>query len=210
MKFELYYPVKPLGVNQIFGNPDPKYFTLGLAGHNGIDFRAYHGQPVYASHDGTGYQQTDMNQGHGVVIVTDQPFDYNGGQVYFASIYWHLIDNIPVKNGDKIKAGDFIGFSDSTGFSTGDHLHFGLKPKILGQAPNAGDAPDIGIGNLVNLEQNNGYLGAINPQSYFNNKFAQDLNQSIIRVVWDTLVKKGLTGYFVQFLKNFLNVNKGA
>lgn len=167
MNFSLLYPAKPLHVNQIFGNPDPKYFALGLKGHNGIDFMATHGQPVYAAHDGyvTGdVTIADTYGGHGVTLRTSQYYTYtNGQECVYTSIYWHFLPYLVVKVGDNIKAGDLIGFADNTGFSTGDHLHFGLKPiSMSGQ----------------NIEQENGYLGAIDPNPYFNGQYAQDVPRS--------------------------------
>jgi murein DD-endopeptidase MepM/ murein hydrolase activator NlpD len=167
MKFQLWYPVKPLNFNQKFGNIDPVYTNMGLAGHNGIDFMALHGQPVYASHDGTCYPEIDGTGGNGVVIRTDETFDYNGEQVHWKTIYWHLMKaDAVVKTGQKVKAGDLIGYADNTGTSTGDHLHFGLKPQAWNEES----------WSWYNPAQNNGYLGAIDPMPYFNGYFAQDKN----------------------------------
>lgn len=164
-KFTLFYPVKPTVINQVFGLHPEVYSQFGLKGHNGLDLGAYHGQPVYAAHDGTCYPEIDNNQGNGVVLRTDEAFDYNGQQVHFKSIYWHLIKaDAVVKTGQKVKAGDLIGYADSTGFSTGDHLHFGLKP----QAWNENDW------TWINTEQDNGFLGAIDPTPFFNGFFAED------------------------------------
>lgn len=39
--------------------------------------------------------------------------------------YWHLRrDSVSVRIGDVVKAGDFLGFIGSSGFSTGPHVHF--------------------------------------------------------------------------------------
>lgn len=173
MKLSLYFPVKPNTVNQGFGATANlqwyKDHGVNFTGHNGIDFAAYHGQPVYAAHDGIVEVQEDVNQGWGVVITSLQTFDYNGGQAYFKTIYWHFNPAtdpqfaIPVKTGQLVKAGDIIGYADNTGLSTGDHLHFGLKPQLKN--------PDL---TFYNIEQNNGYMGAIDPTPYFNGFFAQD------------------------------------
>lgn len=165
MKLELSYPVKPLIINQKFGGNGDYYRSNGIniVGHNGIDFWAQHGQPVYATHDGISYVGHDDKEGNGVVLVTTQKYDYGESQAYFKTIYWHLLPNIPVTNGQSIKMGDLIGYADSTGFSTGDHLHFGLKPM-------ANNEP---AGSWINIEQNNGYLGAIDPLPYFNGRSAQ-------------------------------------
>lgn len=174
MKFSIYYPVKPLKINQTFGNPDPTYTAMGMLGHNGLDMSAYHGQPIYATHDGTAYYEIDGSSGHGVVLKTTSQFDYNGTQAYMKTIYWHMCDSSkepqfksPVEGHDGIfiRSGDLLGYADNTGVSTGDHLHFGLKPMGVGELDGA----------WFNIEQNNGYLGAIDPTPYFNGKFAVEI-----------------------------------
>lgn len=62
------------------------------------------------------------------------------------SLYAHLSE-VKVKVGDKVKRGKVIGLSGSTGFSTGPHLHFGIK--------------------LKDADINNGYLGYSDPNPYF-------------------------------------------
>lgn len=168
MKLELYYPVKPFIVGQKFGETAfLSYYKengVNFIGHNGLDIAAIHGTEIRASHDGVAYPEVDVNQGHGVVVITNEPMEYKGGTAFYKTIYWHMIDNIPVKWGQAVKAGDLLGYADSTGLSTGDHLHFGLKP-MSGKDPNEG----------LNLEYNNGYYGAIDPTPYFNGKYAADL-----------------------------------
>lgn len=159
MKLELFQPVAPYNVLQVFGVNGDYYRANGIniAGHNGLDLQAYHGQPVYAAHDGVCYPEIDSKGGNGVVIRTNQPFDYNGQQVYFKTIYWHLIqDDAVVKTGDSVKTGDLIGYADSTGFSTGDHLHFGLKPQLW----------DESNWTWANTDYDNGYMGCIDPAPF--------------------------------------------
>lgn len=168
MKFELFIPVKPYHLNQAFGLNPGTYAQFGLTGHNGIDLMATHGQPVYAAHEGTCYPEVDNSGGNGVVIRSDEEYEYGSQLVHFKTIYWHLVkSDAVVKTGQKVKAGDLIGFADSTGFSTGDHLHFGLKP----QAWNENDW------SWYNTEQSNGYLGAIDPIPFLNGFYAQDAQQ---------------------------------
>ena len=163
MKLELWYPLKPWIVSQGWGTNGEWYRANGIniEGHNGLDLIATDKQAVRAAHDGEiVYAGVDSKEGWGVVLRTLEPID----SVYYKTIYWHLIKEIPVKVGTKVKAGDLIGYADNTGFSTGTHLHFGLKPQLKGEND----------WTWVNLEQSNGYLGAIDPTSYFNNYFAVD------------------------------------
>lgn len=189
----------PLGgtllVNQRFGTSDPKYSAMGIRGHDGIDLWSPHGTPVYAAHDGMGFYEIDGGGGHGVVLLTDKPFDYQGGEAYFKTVYWHLCDSLkepqyrsPLESspfGKHFKAGELIGYADNTGMSTGDHLHFALKPVAKGE-PNS--APG-------NIEQKNGYFGAIDPAPYMEQElpFLKDL-------------EKGITDTEVLRLQRFLNV----
>lgn len=170
MKLQLKYPVTYIRFNQKFGeNGVMNYKKMGLPGHNGIDFYTKHGEPIMATHDGRAYYQIDSAGGHGVVLISDTQFDDNeGGECFYKSIYWHLVDPIkepkyksPIQDfpwGKQVKAGDVIGYADSTGNSTGDHLHFGLKPVAKsGESQNSWD----------NIQQNNGYYGAIDPYPFF-------------------------------------------
>ena len=178
MKFDLFYPVRPFTVIQPFGTNGEFYQKNGIniKGHNGLDLLATHGQPIRASHDGTAYPGVDAKEGYGVVVRTNEEFWYKDRWVYFKSIYWHLLSNIPVKMGQKVKAGDIIGYADNTGFSFGDHLHFGLKPQYPGE------------GETVwwNYEDANGYLGAIDPTPYFN-KYYGDQAQFVLATLTSIL-----------------------
>ena len=185
-KLELYFPVKPWLITQIFGVNGDYYKKYGVNGHNGLDIEANNGQIVRASHDGeVVYAGVDSSEGWGVVIRTTEPMEYNNGVAYIKSIYWHLIKTIPVKVGQKVKVGDIVGYADNTGASNGDHLHFSIKPQARGEND----------WTWWNVEQNNGFAGAIDPQPFFNKYYAEDVQ-----------VVVGIYGKIIELLKKFLAV----
>lgn len=170
MKLPLCYPLNlPFGITQKFGENQLAVYKdqLGLQGHNGIDMSAKNGTPVYAMHDGiVTFAGTDGSGGLGVVIRTTEKFDYDGGNAFIKSIYWHLkTGSIIVKPDELVKAGQKIGEADNTGLSTGDHLHIGIKPIYQGEQ----------AWQWFNQEQTNGYNGAIDPNPYFNGTYPKDI-----------------------------------
>lgn len=86
--------------------------------HDGIDIAAPYGTLVYAYTDGTvvaaGWNNT---RGYYVTI------SHNGG---IQTNYLHL-SKVLVRTGDKVVVGQKIGKVGSTGYSTGNHLHFSVK-----------------------------------------------------------------------------------
>lgn len=186
MQLKLQFPTKNVSVNQSFGeNATPIYAKLHMKGHNGIDFFAPDGTPVFATHDGTvTYAGLDGSNGNLIVIKTDVMFDYLDGQAYYKTLYGHLkTGTYLVTAGDKVKAGQQIAQADNTGESMGSHLHFGLKPVQQGEKD----------WEWFNLEQHNGYNGAINPSEYFPK--VQEFTKSL---------KFGDSGYDVEKLQAFL------
>lgn len=98
-------------VTQKFGDTytDPK-------GHKGIDYALPVGTPVLAAADGIVERAGVDNTGYGNMILIRHL--WNDGTVYA-----HL-RNWSVQVGQKVKAGEIIGYSGNTGNSTGAHLHF--------------------------------------------------------------------------------------
>lgn len=190
MKLSLYYPLKPHYITQKFGETALlSYYNangVNFKGHNGIDLVSHHGDAIRASHDGEAWYEIDSSQGHGVVIRTNDKFEYGDSGCYFKSIYWHMCDSnkepqyrSPIelftdinKAGKQVKAGDIIGYADSTGLSMGDHLHFGLKPVAQNEFN----------GSFYNAAQENGYNGAIDPVPYFNGQFAEDIQNFFFQI----------------------------
>ena len=146
-------------------NPPPGYKSVysQMKGHNGLDVIAHRWQPVYAAHDGVVEElETEADRGLGVGIVTSQRYRCaeTGVPEFFKTRYWHLVA-IQVKLGDRVRPGSLIGWADSTGISSGDHLHFELKPVAKNKR-----------GQWENVLQSNGYFGAVDPTPYMIDLFA--------------------------------------
>ncbi len=88
--------------------------------HNGIDFTASVGTPVYATGDGV-VTYAGRGNGFGIHIKIDHGFGY-------VTVYAHL-SKLKVKKGQKVKRGEIIGLSGNTGLSAGPHLHYEVHYK---------------------------------------------------------------------------------
>lgn len=87
--------------------------------HNGIDFGAPAGTPIYATRAGTVTTAAYQAGGAGYYVR----INHGDG---FGSIYMHMTNYI-VKTGQTVSQGQVIGYVGSTGLSTGAHLHFGVS-----------------------------------------------------------------------------------
>ncbi len=83
--------------------------------HDGIDFVASEGTPVYATGDGT-IEFVGYRGGFGLAVEIDHGFGYE-------TIYAHLSES-DVKEGQKVVRGEMIAKIGDTGLSTGSHLHY--------------------------------------------------------------------------------------
>ncbi len=84
--------------------------------HEGCDFSAPRGTPIYATGDGEVIRISSTYGGFGKLVVIDHGYG-------FITKYAHM-DSFNVKRGDKVKRGDCIGFVGNTGSSTASHLHY--------------------------------------------------------------------------------------
>ncbi len=82
--------------------------------HNGLDFTAPIGSPVYATGDGIADAQ--ISQSYGNVVYINHGFD-------FETRYAHLTKFI-VQKGQHVKRGQIIGYVGNTGLSVSAHLHY--------------------------------------------------------------------------------------
>lgn len=119
-----FYGKADFPITQNFGENPSVYQRFGLPGHNGIDFGCPKGSEICACADGI-VVLSEKHKAYGNIIKIKHK---NG---YF-TLYAHLSKNFVVVK-EKVKKGEIIGLSGSTGFSTGPHLHFGLQSATKGQ-----------------------------------------------------------------------------
>jgi murein DD-endopeptidase MepM/ murein hydrolase activator NlpD len=88
--------------------------------HNGIDFGASSGTPVYASAPGTVASAGDGGPCGNMIQI-----DHAGG---LTTAYCHLSRFAPgLHAGQKVEAKQLVGYVGQTGRATGPHLHFAVK-----------------------------------------------------------------------------------
>lgn len=101
---ELGQPVTPLYISGNRFNPD----------HQGTDYGLHMGQEVYACHDGIAHWNACGSPLYGNCLVV------SGSK--WKTVYAHLQD-FAVPDGFVVRKGQLIAHGDSTGNSTGPHLH---------------------------------------------------------------------------------------
>lgn len=112
------YPVnKPIAITDSFG---PRLHPiLGVwRNHNGTDFAANYGAPVYAIDDGV-VLVAGWNEAYGWLVVID-----HGGGV--SSWYGHAT-KLLVKVNETVHRGQKITEAGATGWATGPHLHLEIR-----------------------------------------------------------------------------------
>lgn len=188
-------PVRPFAIKTKIGNfCDVGYVNfyqaVGMKGHNGIDFAAWHGEPVYFADEFDGWMKTEHDQdgGLGVDIVSNAPIlpctEQNCSEVHFIKRrHWHGLSVIGW-DGKQVKMGDLVMLADSSGASSGDHLHTSLKWC---------DKDGNGI------HTDNGYYGAF-PDPDFENTFVLD----VLRVRVQALSAIQLAAKVIFLVKAFL------
>lgn len=111
-------PLKESEIRQIssyFGyRSDPIYKVAKL--HTGMDFASAIGTEVFATGDGVIEKLENNHWGYGNMITLNHGYGYK-------TRYAHL-SGFAVREGQKVKRGQVIGYVGSTGKSTGSHLHY--------------------------------------------------------------------------------------
>ena len=91
-------------------------FTKARKMHEGMDFTAKTGTPIYATGDGVVAKADNTASGYGNHIVIRHGFGYE-------TLYAHL-SKYKARAGQRVKRGDVIGYVGSTGRSEAPHLHY--------------------------------------------------------------------------------------
>jgi len=155
-------PLDKIYITQKFGENPQIYSQFGLKGHNGVDYRTKFDdsrlgrRELFSIISGTITQVGDQKKrGYGRYIrMRSNDFEV---------VYGHLW-SAKVKVGDKVSEGQLLGITDNSGFSTGAHLHLGIRR----------------IKNGKIQDYNNGYLGYIDPLGLQLNK--EEMHTRLIRI----------------------------
>ncbi|WP_162783655.1 M23 family metallopeptidase [Devosia naphthalenivorans] len=95
-------------------------FNGGNANHEGTDFAAPRGTPIFAAADGT-VEMAQWYSGYGRYVRLSHANGYSTAYAHMNQI----ADGIAP--GNAVRQGQVIGYVGSTGRSTGNHLHFELE-----------------------------------------------------------------------------------
>lgn|SRR5574338_157670 len=113
------YPTESVTITCSYGYPG-KMWAAGY--HTGTDFRASVGTPLYAAKGGkvvhVGWGGWGTAYGYHVIISCRTSVGS-----YRRCIYAHMTSS-PLRYGQIVKAGQYIGRSGSTGHTFGPHLHY--------------------------------------------------------------------------------------
>jgi len=116
-------PVSNKNLNRIGGSfgyrVDPVYKDIRF--HQGLDFTAPSGTPIYATADGMVQVAGFSTDGYGNKVVINHGYGYQ-------TLYGHMV-RVIANVGQNVKRGQVIGYIGSTGKSTGPHCHYEVIKK---------------------------------------------------------------------------------
>lgn len=150
----------PIFITQYFGNTSfSRSGAYNGKGHNGIDFRAAVGTPVFVSEQGTVRATGDTDTAcrrasYGRWILVD----HNNN---LSTLYAHM-SLIKVQSGDVVNRGELLGYSGKTGYATGPHLHLTVFAR---QAVQVGELKSRTCGRIMTLPMSP-FGGYLNPLGY--------------------------------------------
>jgi murein DD-endopeptidase MepM/ murein hydrolase activator NlpD len=125
-------------------------FTKARKMHEGMDFTARTGTPIFATGDGVVKNADNSKSGYGNHIEINHGYGY-------LTLYGHL-SKYKVRAGQRVKRGDIIGFVGSTGRSQAPHCHYEVHKDGKAVNPinfyygNISAAEYVAISKIANLE----------------------------------------------------------
>ncbi len=114
------WPLREVKVTSPFG-------TRGSEFHEGVDLRAGRGTAVYAVDSGKVIYSGRKIRGYGNLVVIKHPSG-------LSSVYAHN-SKLYVRNGARVKKGQKVALSGSTGHARGPHLHFEVRDGVVAVNP---------------------------------------------------------------------------
>jgi murein DD-endopeptidase MepM/ murein hydrolase activator NlpD len=161
-------PQTDIYISQGFGSNPQIYAQFGMKGHNGVDIAAPLDTHILAPHDGTMTFLTDSaGYGNNIRIL----FNADGFMYEVVLGHLHKYEGQP----RDVKQGELIGYVDSTGFSTGNHCHLGVRKYLNGTV----------------LNYDNGFLGYLDPMQFLKGSemilFKSKTDQTVYAQNGDTL-----------------------
>lgn len=118
--------------------------------HDGYDFAAPAGTPIYSIANGTVVRSEDLTYSYGRWVKIGHDLDNDGRYDYY-TIYAHMTERM-VEVGDNVVGGQQIGTVGSTGNSSGNHLHFEFRDandKVVGATETVQLVEDIQNGTSI-------------------------------------------------------------
>ena len=103
-------------ISSYFG-PRPQPVPGASTNHKGVDLAAPYGTDILASASGTVTTSTHSNSAGNYIVIAHG----NG----MSTVYMHC-SSLLVSVGDNVEQGEVIARVGSTGYSSGNHLHFGI------------------------------------------------------------------------------------
>jgi murein DD-endopeptidase MepM/ murein hydrolase activator NlpD len=125
----------PLNFTRVTSNFNPRRFhpiTRQVRPHNGTDYGAPTGTPVWAAGDGRVIESAYNNANGNYVFVQ------HGNNI--VTRYLHL-SRRDVRRGDRVRQGQTIGAVGATGMATGPHLHYEFLANGVHRNPRTIDLP---------------------------------------------------------------------
>jgi murein DD-endopeptidase MepM/ murein hydrolase activator NlpD len=145
----------PLNFTRVTSNFNPRRYHPVLKRvrpHNGTDYGAATGTPVYAAGDGTVIASAYNNANGNYVFVRHR------NEV--VTKYLHFSKRL-VKRGDRVRQGQVIGHVGSTGLASGPHLHYEFLVNGVHRNPRTVDLPEdppLSADMVAKLQQQHGHL----------------------------------------------------